>query len=138
MSHDKVTLMSDIIDEEINEYVQEVKERWGNTEAYKQSQERYNKLSKEEKDKIKLDSEVLMRSIVATMSKGIDSPEVQNLIDQHYNNLRTFYEPNLEIYRGLAEMYIADPRFTIYYEKYAKGLAQFMHDAMIYYVDTQK
>jgi hypothetical protein len=28
-------------------------------------------------------------------------------------------------------MYVEDPRFTAYYEKYAKGLAKFMHDAMM-------
>jgi hypothetical protein len=31
---------------------------------------------------------------------------------------------------GLAEMYIADPRFTSTYEKIAPGLAQYLHDAI--------
>jgi hypothetical protein len=31
---------------------------------------------------------------------------------------------------GLAEMYLADPRFTATYEKIAPGLAQYLHDAI--------
>ncbi len=31
---------------------------------------------------------------------------------------------------GLAEMYLADPRFTATYEKMAAGLAQYLHDAI--------
>jgi hypothetical protein len=50
--------------------------------------------------------------------------------------LRTFYDPNPEMYRGLGEMYVADPRFTAFYDKYAEGLAPYMRDAMIAYADT--
>ena len=31
---------------------------------------------------------------------------------------------------GLGEMYVADPRFTETYERYGRGLAQFMRDAI--------
>jgi hypothetical protein len=34
------------------------------------------------------------------------------------------------MHRGLAEMYLADPRFTANYENVAVGLAQYMHDAI--------
>ena len=32
---------------------------------------------------------------------------------------------------GLAEMYVADPRFTARYEALAPGLAQYVHDAVL-------
>ena len=32
---------------------------------------------------------------------------------------------------GLAEMYLADARFTAAYEKIAPGLAQYLHDAIM-------
>ncbi len=44
---------------------------------------------------------------------------------------RDFYECSYEMHRGLAEMYIADPRFTGNYEKVAQGLAQYVHDAIL-------
>ena len=34
------------------------------------------------------------------------------------------------MHTGLAEMYVADPRFTATYEKIAPGLAQYLHDAI--------
>lgn len=33
-------------------------------------------------------------------------------------------------HKGLAEMYIADPRFTAYYDRSISGCAQFLHDAI--------
>lgn len=42
----------------------------------------------------------------------------------------SFYDCSYEMHVGLAEMYIADPRFTATYEKIAPGLAQYLHDAI--------
>ena len=44
---------------------------------------------------------------------------------------RWFYECTPEIHAGLAEMYVADPRFTATYEKIAPGLAQYLRDAIV-------
>lgn len=119
-----------------NPYEQEAKERWGDTEAYKQSQERVAKMTKADMDLIGKKNDELLREIAASMNKGPQNPEVQALIGRHYDGLRNFYEPNPEMYKGLAEMYVSDPRFTAYYEKYAAGLAQFMRDAMVSYADS--
>ncbi|MEK7473928.1 MAG: TipAS antibiotic-recognition domain-containing protein [Patescibacteria group bacterium] len=35
-------------------------------------------------------------------------------------------------------MYIDDPRFTAYYEKYKLGLAKIISEAMIYYADRNE
>ncbi len=34
------------------------------------------------------------------------------------------------MHRGLADMYLADPRFTKTYDDRAPGLAQYVHDAI--------
>ena len=41
-----------------------------------------------------------------------------------------FYDCSYQMHVGLAEMYLADPRFTATYEKIAPGLAQYLHDAI--------
>jgi len=69
------------------------------------------------------------------MPQGPKSEAVQILIDKHYKSLQAFYEPNLKLYRGLADLYVTDERFKAFYERIADGLAQFMHDGMIYYAD---
>ncbi len=122
--------------EEADAVAKEAKDRWGNTLAYKQSEVRYAKLSKEDKLRIKEDSEILLKEIVSCMDKGATSPQVQHLITKHYASLRTYYEPSIEIYRGLADMYVGDPRFSAYFEKYHKELPKFMRDAMHVYCDS--
>lgn len=124
--------------EEMGAYAAEAKQRWGHTDAWRQSQERTAKFTAQDWADMKKSVDVFMQALVRDMGKGATSPEMQARIAEHYNSLRTFYEPNLEMYRGLAEMYIADPRFTAFYEKYAVGLAEVVHDAMIYYVDVQE
>ena len=42
-----------------------------------------------------------------------------------------FYECSIEMQKGLAEMYISDPRFKKYYEGRVTGLAQYVHDAIM-------
>ena len=125
-------------DEEMKKFSEEAKRRWGNTEAYKQSTARVAKMSKDDMAKVQAESDALMKEIAANMAKGPKSPEIQKLIAQHYANLRHFYEPNLEMYRGLGQMYVNDPRFAKNFDKYTPGLAQFMTDAIATFCDAQK
>lgn len=122
--------------EKAEEYATEAKERWGHTDVYKQSQERAKKLTKEDWARMSEESDAILKAIVANMDKGPKSTEVQEQIAKHYNSLRAFYEPNVDLYRGLADMYVADERFAANYEKYHKDLPQFMRDAMHAYADA--
>ncbi len=122
----------------IKKYGEEVKQRWGNTEAYKQSMELYKKTSKADLEKYKQDSDIFMKKVAATMDKGATSPEFQALIAEHFKSLSTWYEPNFEMYRGLASMYVDDPRFTAYYENYRVGLAKVFSEGMIYFIDQNE
>ncbi len=132
---DDKELYSAFSKEEGEKYAAEAKERWGHTEAYRQSMERVKKMTKEDWARISKESDDLMRELVESMPDGIGSDKVQSLIGRHYASLRNFYEPNLEMYRGLGEMYVADQRFAAYYEKYAPGLAIFMREAIARYCD---
>ena len=131
-THDDTTGMPE------NPYADEAKARWGHTDPWKQSQERVKKLTKEDWARIKEAGDVLMKEFVAASDAGRDpaSPEVLSLTARHYAGLRTFYEPNLELYRGLADMYVADARFAAYYDKYKPGLATFMQQAMHAFCDA--
>jgi hypothetical protein len=120
-----------------NPYAEEAKQRWGHTDAWKQSQERVKKMSKEDFAKIGEETDALMKRITAVSDRDPSDPEVLELIGEHYNSLRHFYEPNPKKYRGLADMYVADERFAAYYDKYKPGLAVFMRDAMHAYCDAQ-
>jgi len=71
--------------------------------------------------------------VVAAMNggKAADSPEAMAGAEAHRRQINdAFYELSYEVHVGLAEMYLADPRFTATYEKIAPGLARYLHDAI--------
>lgn len=118
-------------------YKDEVEKKWGDTKAYKQSRERFGKLSKADLERIKAESEDIAQMIAGLMTKGFafDNNDVQEQINRFYRHLHHFYDPSYELFKGLGQIYVDDARFTQYYEKRAKGLAVFMRDAMVFYAD---
>jgi hypothetical protein len=55
-----------------------------------------------------------------------------DLAEEHRQQItKFFYECTFEIHVGLAEMYLADERFTKHYEDQRPGLAQYTHDAIM-------
>ncbi len=125
-------------DDGLNQYQEEVEQRWGNTEAYKQSMKRLQKMTKEEMEKMKENAELLVQNLARSMDKGIRDKEVQVLIALHYRGIQFFYNCPLEMYRELGKMYVDDPRFGVYYDRHRPGLTVFMRDAIAYFCDIRK
>lgn len=126
--------------EEMERYTEEAREKWGGTQAFKQSETRVKKMGAEGLKKVLAESAKLTEEIAECLKSGEKptSEKTQKLIAKHYAGLRAFYEPNLELYQGLAEMYVADERFKQNYEKVAVGLAEYMREAMTAYCDKAK
>ncbi len=124
-------------DNDAKQYQEEVKDRWGNTEAYKQSQQRVSQLTKQQMEQLKADSKRHLQALADAMPKGIAHPDVQVLIANSHASVNFFYDCSLEMFRNLGKMYVEDPRFTATYDAYAPGLAQFVHEAIDYYCDHQ-
>ena len=123
-----------------DEYAEEVEQRWGDTEAYRQSQRRTASYTKEDWQRIKVADADLGQRMVAAMQAGVasDSEQAMDLAEEHRGNItRWYYDCIPQIHRGLAEMYISDPRFTATYEHLAPGLAQWVHDAVLANADRQ-
>ncbi|HVS79510.1 MAG TPA: MerR family transcriptional regulator [Candidatus Paceibacterota bacterium] len=124
--------------DEVDQYAEEVKRRWGHTEAYKQSTARVAKMSKGDLAAIKRETEELNQALAKAMDQGTESSEVQALIAKHYAGIRRFYDCPMAMYRNLGKMYVDDPRFTATYDKYRPGLVVFMRDAIAHFCDTQE
>lgn len=126
--------MFDVFEEfDPSEYEDEVKQRWGDTEAYRVSTARAKKYRKEDWQRIKAEQDdVLNRFIEAFRAgKSPSDAEVVQIAEDHRLSIdRNFYPLSQEFHCGLGDMYIADPRFTAYYDKHEKGLAQFVCDAI--------
>ena len=120
-------------DNDVKQYQAEAKLRWGRTDAYKQSMARVKKMTKAEMEKMKADGKKLTQQLADSMALGAASQEVQALIAEHYRGIQFFYDCPLEMYANLGRMYVADKRFSAYYERFRPGLAAFMRDAIDIY-----
>ena len=124
-------------DNDVKGYQAEAKQRWGSTGAYRQSQERVSKMTNAGMDQYKAESLAHVRAIAALMSKGPRDPEVLRLVAKSHADISFFYDCSLEMFRKLGEMYVADARFSAYYENVAPGLAAFMKEAIDAYCSRQ-
>jgi hypothetical protein len=119
------------VDEEMADLQREAQERWGDTAAWRQSQERTKHWTKADYDRIKREGRAFVKTLAAAMDRDPGSPEVRALVAQHRAGINVFYDCTDEIYAGLAEMYVNDPRFTAYYDSERPGLAAFLREAML-------
>jgi DNA-binding transcriptional MerR regulator len=115
------------------QHAAEVEERWGDTEAYRESTRRTRGYTTADWQRIRAEGQAAVDRLVAAMQAGkpADSAEAMEGAELHRLQIdRNFYPCSYEMQVGLAEMYLADPRFTATYEKIAPGLAQYAHDAI--------
>jgi hypothetical protein len=115
------------------EYAVEAEERWGETDAWKQSQQRVSRFSKEDWIAIKADGDAFLEALAQAKRGGVEpgSPEGNELAARHRESIARFYDCGDEMHRNLVEMYLADERFTRYYDDVEPGLAQFVHDIVV-------
>lgn len=124
------------IEEQQKRYEKEVKERWGETDAYKQSKAKTSSYTDADWEKIHNESDGIDEAIIERMDQGPDDIEVQRLIGEKRQHITDyFYTCTPEIFRGLAELYVTDSRFTKNIEKKQKGYSAFLHKAIHSYCD---
>lgn len=115
------------------EYEDEARERWGATDAYRESQRRTAGYREEQWRAIREESDAIVREFAELLESGepADGERAQSVAERHRQHItRWFYECTPQIHRGLGEMYVADERFTRTYERVAPGLAAYIRDAI--------
>ena len=118
-------------------YKEETEKRYGNSDAYKESKHKTSKYSKNDWERIMGEMGSIYEELAKLMDKNPEDDEVQVLVEKwrtHIND--NFYNCTIEIFRGLALMYVADERFSKNIDKYGQGLAQFLSDAMNIYCNN--
>lgn len=119
-----------------SQYEEEARQRWGHSKEYQESAQRTKKYTKEDWAAIQAESSEIAHAIASLMDRQPSDPEVQAWIRRHHQQINDrFYTCSTEVYRGLGDLYVADERFTAYYEKIRPGMAQFMQAAMHSYCD---
>ncbi|HEY2173450.1 MAG TPA: MerR family transcriptional regulator [Mycobacteriales bacterium] len=116
------------------EWADEARDRWGETEAYQESQRRAADYTKEDWARLKAEADEGLRGFAEAARAGLPAtgPEAMALAEAHRQYInRWFYDCGYDVHRGLAQMYIADERLTQTFESALPGLAQYVHDAII-------
>jgi DNA-binding transcriptional MerR regulator len=120
-------------DEDPTQWQEEAHERWGETDAYRQSHARTSSYGKQDWLRVTAEAQDVERRLAEALAAGLPagSPEARALAEEHRQHIsRSYYDCSYEMHVALAETYLADERFTTHYERLAPGLAQYVHDAV--------
>ncbi|MER5637791.1 MerR family transcriptional regulator [Kitasatospora sp. NPDC002227] len=112
----------------------EAERKYGGTSPWEESRRRTRGYSKADWARIKEQADGLNARLAAAVTAGVPagSEAAMDLAEEHRQQIVAhYYDCGYEIHRGLAAMFVADPRFTATYEKLAPGLARWLHDAIL-------
>lgn len=127
------------IEEIQKEYAKEAEERWGNTDAYRESERKTSSYGTDDWKRIHQESNRLYQEFAANRDKPADDPNVQKLVKEWQEFIsRNFYNCTNEILAGLGAMYTGDPRFAKNINQHGEGLADFMSKAIEVYCKKNK
>lgn len=121
--------------EEIEQYKQEVRERWGNTKSYDEYQQRAK--GRTDKEQEEIGSQFMM--MFAEIGKLRKSSPTEQLIQEKVAGIQKFitehyYHCTNEILRGLGKMYVCDERMKQNIDKAGgDGTAEFVSKAIAAY-----
>ena len=114
---------------EYDQYKAEAKERWGNTDAYKEYAQKSKGRSRESSRAILDGMEDVMHEFALCMLDGAspDCAPAQTLVKSLQAYITdNFYTCTPAILAGLGQMYVADVRFKNYIDKHGEGTAEFV------------
>lgn len=117
-------------------YLAEVRERWGDTLAYREHAEKTKNYTKEKWAEANEGLMAMFAEFAACKDSGAsaDSAEAQALVTKLQDHITAnYYTCTDEILAGLGKMYIADERFKKNIDKHGEGTAEFAADAIEVY-----
>ncbi|WP_335938345.1 MerR family transcriptional regulator [Streptomyces sp. PTD5-9] len=120
-------------DRDPEEHAEEAGRRWGDTDAYAESRRKAARYTKEDWQRMQAESADWDAAYAALMEAGEPAvgERARELAEAHRQHItRWFYECTPEMHRGLAAMYVSDPRFRAHYEAIWPGMAEHLHDAI--------
>ena len=126
---------------EIEEYKEKYAEEVRNTydkEVVDECQQKTANYTEEDWAVIQAKGNEIYKKLASLMDRNPDDPQVQQIIGEYREYITAnFYNCTLEIFRGLGDLYINDPRFTKNIDKVKEGLSEYLRKAMHIYCDNQ-
>lgn len=119
----------------LDEYAAQAKAAWGNTDAYKEYEEKTKDQTKEEKKMISVAMMELFVEFGTMKEQDAESDSVQNQVKKLQDFITEhFYQCTEEILAGLGQMYVAGGDMTENIEKAGgNGTAKFVSEAIAIY-----
>ncbi len=121
-------------------YESEVRERWGNTDAYREHEQKTRNYTKEKWAEANDGLMTIFAEFGACNESGAstDSAEVQALVAKFQAHITAnYYTCTDEILAGLGKMYVADERFKKNIDKYGEGTSEFASEGIRIYVENK-
>jgi len=120
--------------DKLDEVTAEAEQRWGDTDAWQQSRRRTAAYTKQDWITIKGEADANIDGFASALRSGepADSAVAMDLAEAHKQHLCLwFYDCDYQMHRGLAELYISDPRYMASYDEIEPGFSQYVHDAIM-------
>lgn len=114
-------------------YETEARERWGNTDAYREHEKKTNNYTKEKWAEVNNGLMAIFAEFADRKNSGFaeNSPEVQSLVVKLQEYItQNYYTCTNEILAGLGHMYVGDERFKENIDKSGEGTAEFVAEAI--------
>ena len=115
------------------DYSKESLKRWGNTEAYREHEQKTKNYTKEKWAEANDGLMAIFAEFAACKANGVSaaSVEAQALVAKLQAHItENYYTCTDEIFAGLGKMYVCDERFKKNIDKYGEGTAEFAADAI--------
>lgn len=123
-----------LVEDNEKKYGKEIREKYGD-EAVNRSNAKVNNMTQEEYDEVTKLGEEVIKTLSEAFKTGDPAGELaQKAADLHRQWLSFYWDSySKEAHAGVAQMYVADERFTAYYDKEQPGTAEFLRDAILIY-----
>jgi hypothetical protein len=118
------------------EYERQARLQYGPT-LVNESVRRWESYGKAKQEAIMQEGGEVYNDLVKAMKTGYaaGSDEVTDILSRWHNHIRYFYEPTLDILRGLGTLYNTDPEFITFFHKFHKDLPAYLQETITQYVD---
>ena len=117
----------------MNTFDNEVKQRWGDTDAYKESKQKTADYSADKWNAVNDGLNAVLAEFAAALKDGKapESDTAQSLVRKLPQYITdNFYTCTNEILAGLGQMYVANDRFKSNIDKNGAGTAEFISEAL--------
>ena len=132
-------LKEQLIEGNEEKFGKEIREKYGD-DTINVSNAKLRGMSQDDYQAMNELGEEILHSLEQACATGDPASEIAQTVARKHKQWLQYSWPHYtkEKHAGLAEMYVADERFTAYYDQKVKGATKFLRDAILIYLGMKK